>query len=154
MNVQKRQRKNLMSEINVVPYIDVMLVLLVIFMITAPLLTEGVKVNLPQASAKTLDTKEQEPIVISVDQAGRYFINAATNTNTPIEAEELAQTVASKLTEAKQAGLIRQVLIKGDRDVNYGKVIAAMVLLQQAGVENVGLITETPNTQEGSLKTI
>lgn len=133
-----------MAEINVVPYIDVMLVLLIIFMVTTPLLTEGVKVNLPQAAAKAVDTKEQQPIVVSVDAKGLYYLNLNSHPDAPMDADALAIRVAAELELAKQSGKQQDVLVKGDKDVDYGKVMQAMVLLQRAGAEAVGLITSPP----------
>ncbi|MDF2866754.1 MAG: tolR [Gammaproteobacteria bacterium] len=143
MQAQRKRRKP-MAEINVVPYIDVMLVLLIVFMVTTPLLTEGVKVNLPQAAAKTVDTKEQEPIVVSVDAKGLYYLNINSYPDTPMAVEDLATRIAAELELAKQSGKQRDVLVKGDKDVDYGKVMQAMVLLQQAGADAVGLITSPP----------
>ena len=143
MQAQRKRRKP-MAEINVVPYIDVMLVLLIIFMVTTPLLTEGVKVNLPQAAAKAVDTKEQQPIVVSVDAKGLYYLNLNSHPDAPMAADDLAIRVAAELELAKQSGKQREVLVKGDKDVDYGKVMQAMVLLQQAGAEAVGLITSPP----------
>lgn len=140
----KRERRRPMAEINVVPYIDVMLVLLVIFMVTTPLLSQGVKVDLPKASAQTIPRQEQEPIIVSVDAQGNYYLNIATNPNQPVDANSLASQVASQLQAAQQQGQQRQVLVKGDKSVDYGKVMQAMVLLQQAGAPTVGLVTESP----------
>lgn len=140
----QRQRRKPMAEINVVPYIDVMLVLLIIFMVTTPLLTEGVKVNLPQAAAKTVDSKEQEPIVVSVDAKGLYYLNISRTPDEPMNPNDIAVRVAAELELARQNGKPRDVLVKGDKDVDYGKVMQAMVLLQQAGAEAVGLITTPP----------
>jgi len=123
-----------MAEINVVPYIDVMLVLLVIFMITAPLLTEGVRVELPQADARALDTKEMEPVVLTVDKEGKFYID---DEQKPAEAiRPYAQAVLRRNPKA-------QFVVRGDKDATYQLVVNAMVLLQQAGVESLGLITET-----------
>ena len=133
-----------MSEINVVPYIDVMLVLLIIFMITAPLLSQGVTVDLPRAAAKALSAKKQEPVVVSVDSKGNYYLNLASHPNAPINADELVNRVAAELQVAKSEGNKEQVLVKGDRNANYGKVVEAMVLLQHAGAQSVGLMTQ-PN---------
>jgi biopolymer transport protein TolR len=129
----RKTRKKLMSEINVVPYIDVMLVLLVIFMITAPLLTQGVKVELPQASARAVDTQDRETLVVTVDREGRYFLD-----DRRIGGEELQKKVAGILRVRPQT----PVMVRGDRHVPYGDVITAMTLLQAAGAESVGLITE------------
>lgn len=139
--MRKGKRYKQTSEINVVPYIDVMLVLLVIFMVTTPLLSQGVKVDLPTAAAKTIDAKPPEPIVVSIDAHGNYFLNLAANPNKVITAAELSRLVSSELDEAKGKNK-RQVLIKGDHSVDYGRVVQAMVLLQHAGAETVGLVTQ------------
>ena len=140
----KTPKKRPIAEINVVPYIDVMLVLLVIFMITTPLLTQGVKVTLPKAKANAISEKHQEPIIVSVDKQGQYFLNIAEKPDQPMSSRALVSMVTSNLALAKQAGSARQIFIRGDNAVDYGKVVTAMVLLQQAGVENIGLITESP----------
>lgn len=150
----KRKRKKPMAEINVVPYIDVMLVLLIIFMVTAPLLTEGVTVNLPQAAAKTVDTKQQEPIVVSVDAKGLYYLNINNHPDVPLNPDDLAIRVAAELELARQNNKPRDILVKGDKDVDYGKVMQAMVLLQQAGAESVGLITAPPKLITAPSKTV
>lgn len=142
MNTRKRQRRRPMSEINVVPYIDVMLVLLVIFMITAPLLSQGVKVELPQAQAQTISADQREPIIVSVDAQGNFYLNIASNPNQPIDAQAITNQVSAQLQVAQQQGVQRQVLVKGDKNVDYGHVVQAMVLLQQAGAASVGLVTE------------
>ena len=134
----RKNRKRLMSEINVVPYIDVMLVLLVIFMITAPLLTQGVKVELPQASAKPVDTQDRETLVVTVDREGRYFLD-----DRRIGSEELRRKVAGILRVRPQT----PVVVRGDRRVAYEQVIKAMTLLQDAGASSVGLITEPPRNR-------
>ena len=143
---RQRTRKKPMAEINVVPYIDVMLVLLVIFMITAPLLTQGVKVSLPKAQANAISDNNQ-PIIVSVNAKGQYFLNIANNPNKPIAAQALATRVAAELQLAKQAHKRRLVLIKGDHNVDYGKVVRAMVLLQHAGAKSVGLMTTPTNSK-------
>lgn len=133
----RTRKKKLMSEINVVPYIDVMLVLLIIFMITAPLLKQGVDVQLPQAKAQTVDSKDQENLVVTVDSKGRYFLD-----DREIKAEALGKKAAAMIALRPQI----QVLVRGDRDVPYGKVVRAMVLLQTAGAKSVGLLTEPPKS--------
>lgn len=135
---RQRSRKRPMAEMNVVPYIDVMLVLLVIFMITAPLLTQGVKVDLPKAEAEAVDSGDQEPLVVTVDAAGEYHLNIGDNAGKNIDGDTLKQRVAAVLSRQPK----RQVLVRGDKDVNYGRVVNAMVLLKGAGVESVGLVTE------------
>ena len=130
-----------MSDINVVPFIDVMLVLLVIFMITAPLLTQGVKVDLPQTAAKAMDEHQKEPLIVTVDAKGNYFFNLADKPNQPITARTLSHLVTNQLTHT-QGVPERPVLVRGDKNANYGKIVEAMVLLQQAGAKSVGLITQ------------
>lgn len=140
--MKKRQRR--MAEINVVPYIDVMLVLLVIFVITAPLLSQGVNVNLPQAEAKAIATKDHLPMIVSVDNKGLFYLNIADNPSAPLSEQALVNQIAAELAIAQQHNQTRMVLVKGDQDVAYGRVVDAMVLLQKAGVDQVGLMTHSP----------
>ncbi len=135
-----RVRKQPMAEMNVVPYIDVMLVLLVIFMITAPMLTQGVKVDLPQAAAEPLPPDNKEPLVVSVDASGNYSLDVGEGRNEPMTADELVVRVAAVLRH--QPGT--RVLVNGDRNVDYGTVVTAMALLQRAGAPSVGLMTQSP----------
>lgn len=137
-----RFRKRRMSEINVVPYIDVMLVLLVIFMVTAPLLTEGVHVELPQTFAKAMANDQEEPVVVSVDAQGKYYINIGDNTDKSLSAESLITRVAAVMRHRPGQG----IYIKGDKSVNYGAVVSIMAQLQKAGVARVGLVTSTPDS--------
>ena len=130
-----------MSEINVVPFIDVMLVLLVIFMITAPLLTQGVKVELPKTQAKAIPEQQKEPLIVTVDATGNYYLNLADKPNQPVTARTLSHLVSTQLS-GQEADSKRPVLVRGDKNANYGKVLEAMALLQQAGAKSVGLITE------------
>src|SRR5262249_47443338 len=133
MNLRPRSpRKKILADINVVPYIDVMLVLLVIFMITAPLLTQGVNVNLPQADAKTIPPKDNTPIIVSVDRRGQYFLNIAKEPSQPISAQEMMSQVATAYQAGQQNKQPREIYVKGDSAVDYGKVVQAMVLLQKA----------------------
>ena len=127
-----------MSEINVVPYIDVMLVMLVIFMITAPLLNQGVDVELPQAEAEPMTDGQQEPVVLTVDAEGRYFLNVGGEPERAIDADTLMLRTAAVLRQ--RPGIT--VLVRGDSGVDYGLVVAAMSLLQQAGAAKLGLVTE------------
>lgn len=140
---RERKRKKQMAEINVVPYIDVMLVLLVIFMITAPLLTQGVNVNLPDADSKPVEQTNDEPVIVSVDKAGDFYINSGDNPDKPVS----AQTMVNKVSAFLRANPGIPVYLNGDADVRYGRVVAAMALLQQAGVANVGMLTEPPETE-------
>jgi len=132
-----------MAEINVVPYIDVMLVLLIIFMITAPLLTEGIKVELPKAAAEPIDAgavNNIEPLVLSVDARGRLYLNVGANPQQPLD----DATVLARATAALRRAPQRVVLVKGDHAVDYGRIVAAMVMLQQAGATKLGFLTEPP----------
>jgi biopolymer transport protein TolR len=146
----KTKRERPISDINVVPYIDVMLVLLVIFMITAPMLSQGVTVDLPKAASQTLQPTEREPIIVSVNQQGTYFLNISSTPADPIEAQALIVRVAAELELAKQSGQKLNVLVKGDQGVAYGKVVQAMAFLKQAGAEQVGLLTDSENSDAGS----
>ena len=139
----KTKRERPISDINVVPYIDVMLVLLVIFMITAPMLSQGVTVDLPKAASQTLKSTDREPIIVSVNQQGTFFLNISSTPAVPIEPQALAIRVAAELELAKQSNQKLNVLVKGDQGVQYGKVVQAMALLKQAGAEQVGLMTDS-----------
>lgn len=138
--MQSRSRRRPMSEINVVPYIDVMLVLLIIFMIAAPLLTQGVKINLPEVAAEPLPAGDKDPVVISVDAQGKIYINYGENQDQPVSAATLVNRVGALLKYRPQL----PVLVKGDTDAAYGRIVRVMALLQGAGVEGIGLITEPP----------
>ncbi len=129
-----------MAEINVVPYIDVMLVLLVIFMITAPLLTQGVKVELPQAEAEPIEEDSKRPLVVSINSEGGFFITYDDDRTQAVDEEDMLNKTAAIITTNKNI----PVLVKGDKNVPYGRVVEAMVILQEAGAPSVGLITESP----------
>lgn len=128
-----------MAEINVVPYIDVMLVLLVIFMITAPLITAGVKVDLPEVSAEPISAEAEPPLIATIDASGNYYLSIGESSDQALEAHQLVELVAAH----RQINPKVQVMINGDRNVPYDKVVRLMVLLQgQAGIESVGLMTD------------
>ncbi len=127
-----------MAEINVVPYIDVMLVLLVIFMITAPLLTQGVKVELPRADAEPVEEETKPPLVVTVDREGAFHLAREDGRTLRVDAEGLERQAAAILKD--DPGI--PVLVKGDRSVDYGRVVEAMVRLQAAGAGSVGLLTD------------
>jgi len=131
-----------MAEINVVPYIDVMLVLLVIFMITAPLLTQGVTVDLPQAASEPLKDEAKRPLVVSVDAKGDYFITYDDDRSKAVDEEALLHHAAAIIK--LNPGI--PVMVRGDRGVNYGRVVNVMTILQAAGAPSVGLITEPLET--------
>ena len=129
-----------MGEINVVPLIDVMLVLLVIFMATAPLLTQGVKVELPQAGAEPLPVRNQKdpPLILSIDAEGQLFLNLGRKSELPLSSEELLESVRNALS----VDATRDVLVRADARVPYGRVIGAMVVLQTAGAAKIGFLTD------------
>ncbi|MFG6137027.1 MULTISPECIES: protein TolR [unclassified Halomonas] len=133
-------RRKPMNEINVVPFIDVMLVLLVIFMITAPMLTQGVKVDLPQVTSEPIeDSEDRDPIVVSVDSEGQIYVSLSGD-ETAVDLDQLGQRVGILLE--REPGT--RVLVRGDRNVAYGQIVTLMSTLQTSGVANVGLISEPP----------
>ncbi len=134
------KKRRAVSEINVVPYIDVMLVLLIIFMITAPIVQQGVEIELPQLTANSLPPDEQEPVILTVSKTGDYYLNIGDDLKKPVSDDVVAQRIALVLKQKPQT----PVLVRGDKDADYGSVTTAMVLLQSAGVEKVGLMTEQP----------
>jgi len=134
------KKRRAVAEINVVPYIDVMLVLLIIFMITAPIVQQGVKVELPKLSANSLPPEQEEPVILTVSKTGDYYLNIGDNLKEPVTEEIIAQRITLVLKQKPQT----PILVRGDKEVSYGSVTTAMVLLQSAGVEKVGLMTEQP----------
>lgn len=138
-----RAKRRPIAEINIVPYVDVMLVLLVIFMVTAPLITQGIDVDLPAANAKPLKVKSELPIQVSVTKDAKLYLSIAQNPKKPIEPALLQAEVAAALVRSPK----RQVVVKGDKNVSYDIVVQTMVLLQNAGVPSVGL--ETSNINSG-----
>ncbi len=135
---RKQKTRRPIAEINVVPYIDVMLVLLVIFMITAPLLTQGVKVDLAEADAKPIEEDAKRPMVVSVDAQGLFHLTYDDDRSLQVDAEDLLHKSAAILKH--NPGI--PVLVKGDKSVVYQRVVDAMVILQDAGAPSVGLITQ------------
>ncbi|WP_148862528.1 protein TolR [Marinobacter fonticola] len=134
-------RRKPMAEINVVPYIDVMLVLLVIFMVTAPMMTQGVKVDLPETTSDPIQAqKDVEPVIVSIDANGAYFMEVGDEESEPMALADLNQQVSKILAGRSQ----RDVLVRGDENVDYGTVVRLMATLQAAGATSVGLITEQP----------
>lgn len=138
--MRQRIRKKPMSEINVVPYIDVMLVLLIIFMVTAPLLSQGIKVDLPQTPSEPLPPNEKEPVIVNIDKNGSVFINYGEDQDKPVTAKVLINRVNALLKYQPDI----PVLIGGDATVPYGQVVQVMSLLQRAGVPSVGMMTDPP----------
>ncbi|HEX6997971.1 MAG TPA: protein TolR [Gammaproteobacteria bacterium] len=140
------RHRRLMGDINVVPYIDVMLVLLIIFMITAPLLTQGISVDLPEAGAEPLDPElsNNEPLVLSIDRDGLLYLNVGEDVESPVD----EQTVVARTAAVIRRNAETPVLVKADRAVPYGRVVTGMVLLQQAGAQKVGFITDPLDTSD------
>ena len=136
--------RRLMGEINVVPYIDVMLVLLIIFMVTAPMLSQGIKVDLPKAAAEPLPA-DAEPLILSVDPDGGMYLNIG-DPQAPLDADRVLELVSAVLRREPE----RPVLVKADRAVQYGRVVEGMALLQQAGAQKVGFATESPAAKSGT----
>lgn len=144
MRTQRLRRsppKPPISEVNVLPYIDVMLVLLVIFMVTAPMLTQGVDVELPEVTSEPIQTDEQnEPLVVALDADGHYYLEMGSDSDEALSLEEVIQQVA----RLKRQNPDLPVLVRGDRRVAYGEVVVLMSRLQGAGVTQVGLISKPP----------
>jgi biopolymer transport protein TolR len=138
------RKRRAIADINVVPYIDVMLVLLIIFMVTAPLLKQGVDVDLPNAPANPLDVNSPEPIVVSVDRKGAMFLNIAPEAEAEIDADTLVKQVKAALVKDPK----RPVMVRGDANGPYQNVVSTLVLLQQADVGSVGLVTDPEETQK------
>lgn len=136
----RRRSKRLMAEMNVVPYIDVTLVLLIIFMITAPLITQGVKVDLPQAPSEVMEPQQEEPVVVSIDADGNLYVDLGERPDEPIDEDTLVTRVAG-IKKYKPA---TEFLVRGDAGVSYGRVVEVMALMQGAGLDSVGLLTQPP----------
>ncbi|MBF7141643.1 MULTISPECIES: protein TolR [Pseudomonas] len=146
-----RQKRKPVAEMNVVPYIDVMLVLLVIFMVTAPMLNQGVKVDLPKVSSEALpQDNNTQVLTISIKADKTYYWNLGSEVDTEKQMDraqtlpQLTQAVTALINQGNANGKKTQVFIRGDKAVDYGAVMGAMGGLQKAGVGNVGLITEAP----------
>ena len=134
------RRRRMLAEINVVPYIDVMLVLLVIFMVTAPMLMQGVEVDLPDADATPVKDQDAEPLIVSINDRGELFLNLGANEKQALELATIRQRVAAVLRRTPE----KPVLVWGDQRVAYGDVVIVMAALQEAGAPTVGLVTESP----------
>lgn len=141
---RSRQRRRPMAEINVVPYIDVMLVLLVIFMVTAPLITQGVKVALPQEKAGGIPSPTTESLIITVDEFGDYYIDIGDEKNAPASEQILFDRIRVVLEYTPET----PILVRADHRVDYGRVVRAMVVAQAAGAPEVGLVTMPPERRE------
>lgn len=136
----RRKKHKLNAEINVVPYIDVMLVLLVIFMVTAPLLMQGVEVELPKAASKPVENQDEEPLIVSIKADGSLYMNVGKDVEAALPLEQIKKNVGAIMRRNPK----KPVLVWGDHRVEYGKVVVLMSNLQDAGVPDVGLVTENP----------
>ena len=131
----------MMAEINVTPFVDVMLVLLVIFMITAPLITQGVKISLPKAPSEVITPSRLEPVIVSVNSLGEVYVDVGEHPDEPVTDQLLVARIAAIMKDRPDT----DILVAGDREVGYGQVVRVMALIQSAGVKDVGLITEPPS---------
>lgn len=133
-------KKKPIADINVVPYIDVMLVLLIVFMVAAPMMTQGVKVELPQAASEPIKSEDDEPLIVSIKKDGSYYITLGADKEQARPLSEIKEMVTKVLRQSPKT----QVLVQGDHTVNYGTVVSLMTELQAAGAPSVGLVTEPP----------
>lgn len=138
--MRRRARLRPMAEINVVPYIDVMLVLLIIFMVTAPMLMQGVQVDLPQAKTEPVESQDSEPLIVSINARGQLFLNLGAQDDQILSLATVRQRVGAVIRRSPD----KPVLVWGDRAVPYGEVVALMAALKDAGATAVGLVTEDP----------
>ncbi len=148
IELPSRSRPNVNADINIVPYIDVMLVLLVIFMMTTPIIEQGVEVDLPQTDANIVEYTKDQPTVITIDKQGDYYINSLEDATAEMteEGEKVSINVAVNRVIARlQIWPEMKVFVRGDKNVDYGSVVELMALLQQNGVDKVGIVTENPN---------
>ncbi len=148
IELPSRSRPNVNADINIVPYIDVMLVLLVIFMMTTPIIEQGVEIDLPQADANMVEYTKDQPTVITIDKQGDYYINSLEDATAEMteEGEKVSINIAVNRVIARlQIWPEMKVFVRGDKNVDYGSVVELMALLQQNGVDKVGIVTENPN---------
>lgn len=146
MDINRPDRRKPMAEINMVPLIDVMLVLLIVFMVTAPLITQGIKIDLPQADAEPMEESEEETLVVSINAKGQYFINlgeVSAENPEPVTLEQIGEQV-TKIMDANPAV---PVYLEGDAGIEYGLVTGLMAVLEDAGVPNIALITRPPGLE-------
>ena len=149
IELPKRARPEIDAQINIVPYIDVMLVLLVIFMMTTPIIEQGIDVDLPAAEAQMVDFTEQQPTIITINRAGEYFINSMADEGAEVSTGERLSLgrIAARVQARLQIFPQMKVFVRGDREVAYGSVISLMSFLQKNGVEKVGIVTESPDAK-------
>jgi biopolymer transport protein TolR len=138
----KRNRRAPMSEINIVPYIDVMLVLLMVFMLTTPLLNQSVPVQLPKETSQALQANQKNPIMVTVNQSGDFYLNIASHPEKAIDQTQMNTLVSAAIAKAKDNHESLPVFVRGDSQASYGQIVKAMVILQNAGADHVGLVTQ------------
>ncbi len=145
----KRHRPVIDAQINIVPYIDVMLVLLVIFMMTTPIIKQGIEVDLPSAEATMVDFTQQQPTIITIDKQGKYFINSLNEDDSDVaKGEKLSLgIIAGRVSARLEIYPQMEVFVRGDRQVAYGSVVSLMSFLQKNGVDKVGIVTESPDAK-------
>jgi len=142
-NRRSRKKRGVMAEINVVPYIDVTFVLLMIFMITAPLVQTGVDVDLPEAEAEQVDLQDQTPVIVSIKKDGSFYVylgNGDEDADTPLDIDVVRTRVAAVFRNNPKA----QLYVRGDHEVDYGSIVKLMVELKHTGAPKVGLMTAPP----------
>ena len=145
--MRRSKNRRLMGQMNVVPYIDVMLVLLIIFMITAPMLQQGINVDLPDVDSATLDAElmqQNEILILSIDAAGAFYLNLGADPEAPVDDQNVLTTTAAIVRRNPET----PVVIKGDEAVDFGRVAYGLALLQRAGATGIGILTE-PIQEEG-----
>ncbi len=149
IELPKRARPNIDAQINIVPYIDVMLVLLVIFMMTTPIIEQGIEVDLPSAEAEMVDFSEHQPTVITIDKTGRYFINSLDDESAEVSKGERLPLgiIAARVRARMDIYPEMKVFVRGDQNVPYGRVVSLMSFLQKNGVNKVGIVTESPDAK-------
>jgi biopolymer transport protein TolR len=150
LSIPQRRAKKLDGNINIVPYIDVMLVLLIIFMMTTPIIEQGIEVDLPQSgSGEVIDFSDSYPVIISIDKVGNYYINSIDENNENKEQVELG--VLTAMIKARLAlSPDKQIFVRGDKEVQYNFIVELMSFLQQHNIDKVGLITESINTNNNA----
>jgi biopolymer transport protein TolR len=150
LSIPQRRAKKLDGNINIVPYIDVMLVLLIIFMMTTPIIEQGIEVDLPQSgSGEVIDFSDSYPVIISIDKVGNYYINSIDENSENKEQVELGVLTAmikARLTLNPD----KQIFVRGDKEVRYNVIVELMSFLQQHNIDKVGLITESINTNNNA----
>ena len=148
IELPRRSRPNVNADINIVPYIDVMLVLLVIFMMTTPIIEQGIEVDLPEAPATMVEYEDQQPTVITIDKDGNYYINSMMDPG--IEDPDTTEAVSlnivvNQVLARREIWPDMQVFVRGDVDADFGKVLGVIAELEYKGIEKLGFMTENPN---------